>query len=184
MTTPAIILLILLLWLAFIYNQFIRERNLIREAWSGIDTQLKRRHDLIPLLVDSVKGYMQYEQSLLKEVTELRGRSMNSSSPKVKGEAERVLSERLRSLFALAEAYPDLKSSTTVLDLQKNLSELEDQIQLARRYYNGTVRNFNIRVESFPSNFVAQLFRFRQHEYFQLDGPTERAVPQIELSRR
>jgi LemA protein len=170
-----------LLWFVALYNRFIRGKNLMLEAWSGIDVQLKRRHDLIPNLLETVKGYMQYERAVLQEITDLRSRSISATSVREKGEAENALSQTLRSLFAVAEAYPDLKANQNFLDLQKNLTDIEEQIQLARRYYNGTVRDFNIMVEAFPSALVASGFGFKLAEYFEIEATAEREVPSVKF---
>lgn len=163
----------------FIYNRFVKSGNLKAEAWSGIDVQLKRRYDLIPNLVATVKGYMQYEQDLLTRVTELRSLSMRAQEVGEKGRWEAGLGQALRSLFAVAEAYPDLKSNGNFLELQRGLVEIEDHIQLARRYYNGTVREYNILVESFPSNLVALLINRSTADYFMADDPAERMAPKV-----
>jgi LemA protein len=169
------------IWFMVSYNGFIRERNLIREAWSGIETQLKRRYDLIPRLVETVKGYMQHERGLLEQVSGLRAKCMTAGSIQQKGEAENALTTSLRSIFAVAEAYPDLKANQTMIELQEKLADVEDQLQLARRYYNGTVRNFNIRVESFPSNMIAGMFNFRPAEFFQIGNAAEREAPVVKF---
>jgi LemA protein len=161
------------------YNRFVKSGNLKAEAWSGIDVQLKRRYDLIPNLVATVKGYMQYEQDLLTRVTELRSLSMRAEDIGEKGRWEAGLAVAIRHLFAVAEAYPDLKSNGNFLELQRSLVEIEDHIQLARRYYNGTVRDYNILVESFPSNLVALLINRSKAAYFQVDDSTERAAPTV-----
>jgi len=175
----AAVLIVLGLWAAVTFNRLIRGRYLVGEAWSGIDVQLKRRHDLIPAIVEAVKGYRDHERKLLGDVTEARAGSAGARGVKERGEAENVLSRSIRSLFAVAEAYPALKASVGFLDLQKSLSDVEDSIQLARRYYNGTVRNYNIRVESFPGNLVAGLFRFRPADFFEIEYATERKTPEI-----
>jgi len=154
---------------------------LVREASSGIDVQLKRRHDLIPNIVDTVKGYSQYERKLLEDVTSLRSNVIEGSNLKEKNKVENELSKALKSIFAVAENYPDLKANKNFLDLQKTLSEIEDQIQLARRYFNGTVRNYNILVESFPSNLLAHIFKFKSLDYFEIEYATERKVPDVNL---
>lgn len=166
------ILVGLAIWFIALFNRLVRAKNLVRESWSGMDVQLKRRHDLIPNLVETIKGYTQHEQKLFEEIADMRRRSINIESVKEKGEAENALSRTLKTLLAVAEAYPELKANQNFLDLQNDLAEIEDQIQLARRYYNGTVRDYNILVESFPSNLVASLFRFRPMEFFDLDYTT------------
>jgi LemA protein len=166
-------------WAIAIYNKLVRRRNLVEEGWSGIDVQLKRRTNLVPNLVESVKGYMGQERDVLTRVTELRSQSLAARSPGERGQAEGPLGQALANLFAVAEGYPDLKSNQNFLDLQNELSELEEQIQLARRYYNGTVRNLNILIESFPSNLVARAFRFIQAEFFEIEEAADRAVPEM-----
>lgn len=181
--TLIILILIGLLIVTFIaiYNRFIRVRNLVEEGWSGIDVQLKRRANLIPNLVEAVKGYMGHERELLSEVTELRAQSMAAREVGEKGRLEGLLSRSLANVFAVAEGYPDLKASQNFLELQTQLSEIEEQIQMARRYYNGTVRNLNIQVESFPSNIVAAIFNFGKAEFFEIEDQAARAVPQVKF---
>ena len=181
MLVPIIIVSVVAAWLAALYNRFVRARNLTKEAWGGIDAQLKRRHDLIPRLVEAVKGSMDFEKGLLVEVTSLRTQSLSAGSVRQRGAVEQALSSSLHSLFAIAEAYPELKSNQNILDLQRNLSETEDQIQLARRYYNGTVRDFNTRIQMFPNNLVASMFGFKEAEYFELNAEAERTAPDIKL---
>jgi len=167
--------------LIIIYNGLVRLRNLVREGWSGIDVQLKRRANLIPNLIETVKGYMRHESDLLSRVTALRTESLNARSIEEKARAEGALSRSLANVLAVAEGYPQLKASENFLDLQSRLAAVEEQIQLARRYYNGTVRNLNIRVESFPSNLVASFFGFRQAEFFEIEDPAQRDVPEVKF---
>ena len=167
--------------LIYIYNQLIRNRFLVREAFSGIDVQLKRRHDLIPSLVETVKGYMQHERKLLEEIARLRTRVMSTQSLKEKGELENNLSQTLKSIFVLVENYPNLKANENFLMLQKDLTEIEDALQLARRYYNGTVRNYNIMAQSFPNNLVAGMFNFKLEEFFEIEYATDRQVPDVKF---
>ena len=169
------------IWAVVIYNLFIRDRNLIREAWSGIDVQLKRRHNLVPNLVASVQGYSTHEKTLLEDITKKRSEAVKSENLKDKAPAESDLSGMLKSLFIVAENYPDLKASENFLNLQNQLTEIEDQLQYARRYYNGAVRNYNIRVESFPSNIIAGIFNFKQENFFEITLATERSTPQVKL---
>ena len=169
----------LALWGVAIYNKLIKNRNMVEEGWSGIDVQLKRRSNLIPNLIETVKGYMGHEKGVLESVTELRTQSINAGNPGDQGRAEGLLGAALGKLFAVAEDYPDLKANENFIDLQDDLAELEEQIQLARRYYNGAVRNLNILIESFPSNLIARYFQFRQAEFFELVDPAERAVPEV-----
>jgi LemA protein len=176
------IIALLLLGAVAIYNKLVTNKNLVAEGWSGIDVQLKRRADLIPNLIESVKGYMGHERGVLKKVTELRSQSLKASGVGDKARVEGALGAALGNLFAVAENYPDLKASQNFLDLQKNLADIEDQIQMARRYYNGTARNFNILIASFPSNLVAKNFGFTPVEYFEIEDQADRAVPKVSFS--
>jgi LemA protein len=173
--------LALVVWGVFLFNRLVRARNRVRAGWSDIDVQLKRRHDLIPRLVEAVGQYARYEQATLAAVTELRARSERAARVEEIGQAESALETQLRRLIALAEAYPDLKASDQFMELQQGLVDVEDHIQYARRYYNGAVRDLNTRIESFPDLLVARLFRFRLAEYFQLDAESEAGVPEVAL---
>jgi LemA protein len=173
------IALIVVLGVALTYNKLVRLRNMVKEGWSDIDVQLKRRATLIPNLVETVKGYVGHERSLLSEIANLRSRSLQAQGVGQKGEIETALSKSLGSLMAVAEGYPDLKANQNFLELQKELTEIEDQIQTARRYYNGTVRNLNIAVESFPSNIAAKFFIFVQAEFFAIDDANDRQAPHV-----
>ena len=166
-----------------IFNSLVRTRQMTNEAWSGIDVQLKRRSDLVPNLVDAVKGYAGHERSVLEEVTKLRGaaRALPDNDVASRAQAETALSLALSKLVALAENYPDLKASQNFLELQQQLSRLETELQMARRYYNGTVRNQNVLVQSFPSNVIASLFGFSQRQYFEISNDAERATPAVNL---
>jgi len=173
---------VFVLAVVWIYNKFIRLRAMSREGWSGIDVQLKRRFDLVPNLVETVKGYKIYEQDVLTRIVKLRGQAGKQTGPEARGAVEGDLAQQIGKLFALAENYPDLKASKVYLDLQEKLTEVEDHLQYARRYYNGTVRNLNIYVQSFPSNLIAALFKFTRAEYFQLDAPEEGHAPEVKLA--
>jgi LemA protein len=168
-----------------VYNGLVHMRQMANEAWSGIDVQLKRRSDLVPNLVDCVKGYAAHERSVLEDVTQKRGaaRALPQGEVAARAQAEGALSAALGRLFALAENYPDLKASANFLALQQQLSALEDELQMARRYYNGAVRNLNVLVQSFPSNLIAGFFGFGTRDFFELVDAGERAVPQVDLSR-
>jgi LemA protein len=176
-----IVFLFIVILFVSAFNRFVKGVNYIREAWSSIDVQLKRRHDLIPNLVETVKGYSSHEKELFEGLADLRSRSMEAGSINEKAQAEEGISKALKSLFAVAEAYPELKANQNFLDLQGQLSSIEDQLQYARRYYNGTVRNYNIRVESFPSNLIAKIFGFRKEEYFEITAEAEREVPEVKF---
>ncbi len=178
-----VVLVILVLWVVGLYNGLIKNKNLMQEAWSGIDVQLKRRHDLIPNLVKTVEGYMQHEKGVLENIAKYRSQSVSATSVAGKAEAENQLTQGLRQLFAVAEAYPDLKANQNFMDLQSKITDTEDQLQLARRYYNGTARNYNIQVTSFPSSLIANKFEFKTAEYFQIEQETDRAVPEVNFNR-
>lgn len=165
-----------------LYNRLVKNQNLVQEGWSGIDVQLKRRADLIPNLLETVKGYMGHERQVLERVTELRTQSLKAASPGEKGRVEGMLTSALGNLFAVAENYPDLKASQNFIELQRSLADVEDQIQLSRRYYNGAARNLNIMVDSFPSNLVARAFNFQRVEYFEVEDAGDRAVPRVSFS--
>lgn len=170
-----------LMYLTLTYNRLVKKRNLLKEAWSGIDVQLKRRHDLIPNLVEIVKGYAAHERNTLEEVVTLRGQSEAAQTPGALAAVENTVSRDLRKLIALAEAYPDLKAQEGFLQFQAQLSEIEDHLQYARRYYNGTVRDLNILVESFPSSIVAAAAGFRTEEFFKIETVAERSVPEVDF---
>ena len=162
--------------IALAFNRLVRHRNLVREAWSGIDVQLKRRHDLVPSLVESVRGHATFERGVLEDVTRLRG---GAPASRALQDGENALSAQLRGLLAVVEAYPQLRAGESFLGLQKRLAEVEDHLQMARRYYNGTVRDYNTVVESFPSNLVAGAFGFTLADFFQVESALERAVPEV-----
>lgn len=169
------------LWVMSTYNALVKNKNLVEEGWSGIETQLKRRANLIPNLVETVKGYATHEKATLEEVTAMRARAMGSESIAERSVAEGALTQALGRLFAVAEAYPDLKANENFQSLQQDLSETEDQIQMARRYYNATVRDNNVKVESFPSNLVAKQFNFPTADYFEIEDDGDRAVPEVKF---
>ena len=161
------------------YNALVQKRTMSEEGWSGIDVQLKRRSDLIPNLVETVKGYAGHEQETLTKVTEMRAMATSAHTPSERGKAEGMLSGALANILALSEAYPDLKANSNFQGLQDSLSTIEDDLQSARRYYNATVRDLNLIIDSFPSNVVAGSFKFQKKEFFELESMTERAVPKI-----
>lgn len=184
--TGWIILLVVvavIVYAVYLYNSLVRNRQLTQEGWSGIDVQLKRRADLIPNLLETVKGYMTHERETLQAVTNARAAAQAgaSATPEERAKLEGALTGALGRLIAVAESYPDLKANTTFLEFQKALQGVEDEIQLSRRYYNGAVRNLNVAVESFPSAIVANMFKFTKAEYFELDNPADRAVPTVKF---
>ncbi|WP_194777484.1 LemA family protein [Pararhodonellum marinum] len=164
-----------------IYNKLVSLKNLAEEGWSGIDVQLKRRTDLIPNLLETVKGYASHEKEVFEEVTKRRSESMKPHSIDEQGRTEAALSQSLMKLMAVAENYPELKADANFRQLQNELSAIEDEIQKSRRYYNGTVRELNTKVESFPSNLVANAFSFNKFPFFELDNPADRNVPQVKF---
>lgn len=166
-------------WLLLAYNSLVRRNNQVKEAWSDIDVQLKRRHNLIPNLVETVKGYATHERDAFDSVTNARARALSANTPNEHAKAENMLTTSLKSLFAVAEAYPDLKANTNFLELQRELSDTENKIMAAHRFYNSTVRDFNTAVESIPTNFVASAFGFKKYEFFELEDEAARSVPKI-----
>ena len=162
-----------------VYNSLVSLRVRSGEAWADIQTQLKRRHDLIPNLVETVKGYMSHERGVLEKVTELRGAAMGASGPAAAAQAEGQLTQALRSLFAVAENYPQLRATENFMNLQQNLGQIEEQIQLSRRYYNAVVRDLNTRIQSFPSNLIASTFGFTMRDFFELETPEEGRPVQV-----
>ncbi len=169
------------LYAVIVYNLLVRDRNRVRAAWSDIDVQLKRRHDLLPKLVEAVRRYAAYEQATLETVTDLRARGERAraagEAPSALAALENALGSGLRRVLALVEAYPELKADASFLDLQRNVSEVERSLQFARRYYNGAVRALNTRIESFPDLLVARALAFRPADYFELDDTTRAEVP-------
>ena len=181
MATSLIITLIVIAGLAliavFIYNSLIVKRNRVDEAWSDINVQLKRRYDLIPNLVDTVKGYAKHEKELFEKVTQARSAAMGAGTMAEKAQAENMLSQTLKSLFAVSENYPDLKASQNFLQLQDELSDTENKIQAARRFYNGNVLEFNNTIQQFPTNVFAGAFNFQKRDFFQLENEAEKQAP-------
>jgi LemA protein len=177
------VVVIAALYVVFIYNGLVRSRQMAEEAWSGIDVQLKRRADLIPNLIETVKGYAAHEKTTLEEVVELRNRAQAVPAGDVAGraQAEGLLGQALGRVMALAEAYPDLKANQNFSELQASLETMESEIQMARRYYNGAARDLNVKVESFPSNLVAGQFGFSKREYFEIANEADRAVPTVKF---
>lgn len=169
----------LLLWGVLIYNRLVTLRQRVREGWSGIDVQLKRRSNLIPNLVATVKGYASHERGVLEAVTEKRALAQTASGTAARQAAEGELSSALTRLLAVSESYPDLKADGNFMELQQTLGEIEGQIQMARRYYNGTVRDLNTLIESFPSNMIASRFSFTPAIYYEVEAAGDRAVPTV-----
>jgi len=176
-----VVIVLIILWLIGVYNSLIRLKNRVKEAWSDIDVQLKRRYDLIPNLMETVKGYMKHEEGVLVKVTEARASAMSAKGIEEKGQAENMLSETLKSLFAVAENYPDLKASQNFLQLQDEISDTENKIQAARRFYNGQVRDFNTKIEVFPNNLIAGMLKFKAWDFFAISDEKERANVQVKF---
>lgn len=173
-------ILILVLVLVGMYNSLVRGRNHVRESWSGIDTELKRRYDLIPNLVETVKGYAKHEREVLEQVVQARTQAVASTgSPGQQAQDENFLVGALRQLFALAEGYPDLKASDNFLELQRELTETENRIQAVRRFYNANVRDYNNRCEMFPTNMMASMFGFQKSEFFEVESAMQRTTPHV-----
>lgn len=173
------IIVAFVLYLVFKYNGFIVLRTRAEEAWADIDVQLKRRYDLIPNLVNTVKGYATHESSVFEEVTEARSKAMQAGTLSEKGKAENMLSGTLKSLFAISEAYPELKANTNFLQLQSELSDTENKIMASRRFYNGNVRDFNTGIQMFPGNIIASAFKFAKMDFFQLEETSVEKEPVV-----
>ncbi len=168
-------------WVVLTYNSLVKFSNRTKEAWADIDVQLKRRYNLIPNLLETVKGYASHEREVLQKVTEARAKAMGAKNIQERGRAENMLSETLKSLFAVSESYPDLKASQNFLELQRELRDTEDKVQAARRFYNANVRDLNIKIESFPANLIASTLGFKKMELFELVAAAERAVPKVKF---
>lgn len=166
-------------WLFSAYNSLVRRRNQVKEAWSDIEVQLKRRYDLIPNLVQTVKGYAAHEREAFESVTAARSSAMGAKTPAEHAQAENMLTSSLKTLFAVAEAYPDLKANTNFLELQRELSDTENKIQAARRFYNTNVRDYNTATQSVPTNLVAKSFGFTPQEYFELEDEAAKRAPNV-----
>ncbi|HTS18973.1 MAG TPA: LemA family protein [Verrucomicrobiae bacterium] len=175
------LVVILFAWIAGTYNGLIRLRNQLENAWAQIDVQLKRRHDLIPNLVETVKGYAKHESGTLEKVIQARNMAVSAKSVGERAEAENVLTGALKSLFAVAEAYPDLKANQNFLALQEELTSTENKISFSRQFYNDTVMTFNTRLEVFPTNFIAGMFHFTRHDFFEVKAPEEREAPKVQF---
>jgi LemA protein len=173
---------VLLLWVVAIYNGLVRRRNIVAEAWSGIEAQLKRRADLIPNLVETVKGYAAHERATFDELARLRSASQAGQDIAQRAQTEQAITAAIGRIMAVAEAYPQLRASENFQSLQKDLAEIEDQIQLARRYYNGAVRDYNVMIEQFPSNLIASSFAFSKAAFFQIENAADRDVPKVSFS--
>ncbi|MEI6316453.1 MAG: LemA family protein [bacterium] len=179
-TISIIVLIVLVLLCITLFNGLVTLRNRAREAWADIEVQLKRRYDLIPNLVNTVKGYATHESQAFEKVSQARSMAMQAGTLSQKGEAENALSGTLKSLFAISEAYPELKANTNFLELQRELSDTENKIQSARRFYNGNVRDLNTKIETFPGNMIAKMFNFAKMDFFDL-GDNDAAQNPVEV---
>ncbi len=175
-----IILAVIAAWVIIVYNELIKLKNRVDEAWSDIDVQLKRRYNLIPNLVNAVKGYAAHEKWVFENVTKARSQAMQAGTPGEVEKAENILTGALKSLFAVAENYPDLKANQNFLELQRELSDTENKIQASRRFYNGNVRDFNTKIQIFPNNIIAGALKFTAREFFEA-GEGEKAVPKVKF---
>ena len=177
---------VIVLWAIGVFNGLVKLRNRVREAWSDIDVQLKRRYDLIPNLIETVKGYAAHEEGVFTKVTEARNMAMKAEEAgdvAGAGRAENMLTGALKSLFAVSEAYPDLKANQNFIDLQAQLRETEDKIQASRRFYNGNVRDYNTKQEVFPANMIAGMFGFKIEEFFEIEDAAEKENPKVDFSK-
>lgn len=175
------VVVVLALWFIGTYNGLIRLKNQTDEAWSDIDVQLKRRYDLIPNLINTVKGYASHESTVFEKVTQARATAMGATAPQDKAVAENMLSSTLKSLFAVSEAYPELKANENFLKLQDELSDTENKVQASRRFYNGNVRDFNTKLQVFPTNLVAGMLGFIARQFFEISNTEEREVPKVQF---
>ncbi len=182
LTIIVVIGVVIILWGVIMYNSFITLATRTKEAWADIDVQLKRRYDLIPNLIEAVKGYVTHEKETLQKVTEARTAAMGATGVAETGATQNMLTDALKSLFAVSEAYPDLKANQNFLDLQNELSDTENKIQAARRFYNGNVRDLNIKIKSVPSNIIAGMFKFMEQDFFELEeGSEEKEVVKVKF---
>jgi len=177
-----VILVLLIVFLIGMYNSLVRLKVQCDNAWADIDVQLKRRYDLIPNLVETVKGYAAHEKDTLEGVINARNRAMTATAPAEKAEAENMLTGALKSLFALSEAYPQLRAIESFTSLQNSLSQIEDTVQNARRYYNAVVRDLNTKIEQFPTNMMANLAGFKERQFFEVSAPAEREAPKVSFT--
>jgi LemA protein len=176
-----IVVVLLLLYFVAKYNGLVRMRNRVDNSWSQIDVQLKRRHDLIPNLIETVKGYAAHEQGTFEKVVQARNAAISAQGPQESAQAENVLTGALKSIFALAEAYPDLKANQNFLSLQEELTSTEDRISYARQFYNDSVLSYDNKLQTFPTNTIAGMFNFQPREYFKTDEPADREVPKVQF---
>ncbi len=173
------IVILIIVWLVGVFNGLVKLRNRVKNAWAQIDVQLKRRHDLIPNLMETAKGYMKHERETLENITKARNLAQNANGPAEQGKAEAGLSQAMSNFFVVVENYPDLKANTNFLSLQEELTSTENKIGFARQFYNDETMLFNTKIEMFPSNIVAGMFNFKQSEFFELEDEAQREVPKV-----
>lgn len=173
--------IIAILWLILTYNGLVRRHYRVKESWSDIDAQLKRRYDLIPNLIEAIKGYMAHERTVFEKVTEARTKAIGANTKEEKLGAENILSGTLKTLFAVSENYPELKANANFLDLQRELADTENKIQAARRFYNGNVMDYNVKIETFPTNLIAGAFKFKKEEFFGLESTAEKEPVKVKF---
>lgn len=181
--TLIIVVVAVVAWGLVMYNSLVRRRNQVDESWSDIEVQLKRRHNLIPNLVQTVKGYAQHERGVFENVTQARAQALGAKTPEQQAKAENQLTSTLKTLFAVAENYPDLKANANFLELQRELSDTEDKIQAARRFYNGNVRDYNTTIQSVPTNVMAGMFGFKKRNFFEIEDEEVRSVPKVNFEK-
>lgn len=177
----ASVLFLIFIYIILTYNNIVKARNIFKEAWSGIDVQLERRFDLIPNLVETVKGYTSHEKQLIEEITTVRSQNASPQNIQEISQSENQITDSIKKLFAVAEAYPELKASENFMNLHKSLVTIEDELQMARRYYNGTVRDYNTKIQTFPNNLVAGVFKFIPEQFFEIELATQRNAPEVKI---
>ncbi|MGE5327978.1 MAG: LemA family protein [Deltaproteobacteria bacterium] len=175
------VVFIVFIYIIITYNTLIKAKNILKEAWSGIDVQLKRRFDLVPNLVETVKGYTSHEKQVLEEITQIRNQNISNENIQQISQSENQITDSLKKLFVVAEAYPELKASENFMNLHTALVKIEDELQMARRYYNGTVRDYNTKLQSFPNNLVAGTLKFTPEPFFEIELATQRTAPEVKI---
>jgi len=176
-----IVLIVILFYFIIVFNSLVKAKNIFREAWSGIDVQLKRRFDLVPNLVETVKGYSSHEKQVFEGITQIRSQSISPQNIQEISQSENQITNSLKNLFAVAESYPELKASENFLNLHKSLVTIEDELQMARRYYNGTIRDYNTKIQTFPNNLIAGIFKFTPEQFFEIELATQKDNPEVKL---
>lgn len=181
MFITVLVIAVILVYFIIVFNSLVKARNIFKEAWSGIDVQLKRRFDLVPNLVETVKGYSSHEKQIFEGIAQIRSQSTSPQNVQEISQSENQITNSLKNLFAVAEAYPELKASENFLNLHKSLVTIEDELQMARRYYNGTVRDYNTKIQTFPNNIAAGIFKFTPEQFFEIELATQKDNPEVKL---